>query len=64
VEEHYNLYYLLLEDKEKHPLPAQQSERIQKNIEKFCKEIKPFRKSLPLTNRGRKLKQYFNRKEE
>ena len=33
---HYNLYYLLLEDKQKHPLPAQRSEEIQKILEKFC----------------------------
>lgn len=48
MKEHYNLYYLLLEDNEKHPLPEQQSEVIRKNIEKFYEELKPPWKSLPL----------------
>jgi hypothetical protein len=41
VKEHYNLYYLFLEDKEKHPLSAQRSETIRKNIEKYFRKIKP-----------------------
>jgi hypothetical protein len=41
VKEHYNLYYLFLEDKEKHPLPAQRSEAIRKNIKIFLEKIKP-----------------------
>ncbi len=41
MKEHYNLYYLILEDKQKHPLPKAQSDAIQKNIEEFFKKIKP-----------------------
>lgn len=41
VKEHYNLYYLLLEDQENHPLPAHRREAIQKIIEKFFEKIKP-----------------------
>ena len=36
--EHYNLYYILLEDQQRHPLPAPWSEMIQKDIEKICRE--------------------------
>ena len=39
MKERYNLYYLFLEDKEKHPLPIQQSEAIRKNIEKIFEKI-------------------------
>lgn len=38
---HNNLYYLLLEDQQKNPLDKKASERIQKNIENFYREIKP-----------------------
>lgn len=41
MKDHYNLYYLFLEDKEKNPLPIQQSEAIRKNLEKFYEKIKP-----------------------
>jgi len=39
--EHYNLYYLFLEDKLKHPLPVEKFSEIQKNLEKFFKKINP-----------------------
>ena len=54
MKKHYNLYYLYLEDKEKHSLPVQQSEVIRKNIEKFFGEIKPPWKSLPLISSEQK----------
>lgn len=54
MKEHYNLYYLFLEDKEKHPPPVQQSEAIRKNIEKFFGIIKPPWKSLPLISSEQK----------
>ena len=38
---HYNLYYLFLEDKAKHPLPPEKKAEIQKNLEKFFENIKP-----------------------
>ena len=41
MKEHYNIYYLFLEDKEKHPLPIQHSEAIRKNVEKIFEKIKP-----------------------
>ena len=47
----YNLYYIFLEDKLKHPLPIAADLRIQKNLEKFFKNIKPERKSKPPIDR-------------
>jgi hypothetical protein len=49
LKEHSNLYYLLLEDMERNPLPEQKKMEIQKNIEKFYKKIKPPWNSQPLT---------------
>ena len=49
---HYNLYYLLLEDQQKNPMDAVSKEKIQKNIEKYYREIKPPGKSKPPNNRG------------
>lgn len=48
VSGHYNLYYLFLEDKQKHPLPEHRANTIRKNIEKFFKNIKPPAFSKPL----------------
>lgn len=39
--DHYNLYYILLEDKAQNPMPEQRARKIRKNIEKFYKKIKP-----------------------
>lgn len=41
MEKHYNLYYLLQEDKRAHPLSEEKKAEIQKNIENFLKKIKP-----------------------
>ena len=49
--EHYNLYYLLLEEREKNPMPEQKAMAIQKNLEKFFKNIKPKANLFPLTIR-------------
>jgi hypothetical protein len=59
VKAHYNLYYLYLEEQEKHPLSTQQSETIRKNIEKYFEKIKPPWKPLPLISseqRSQKMK--------
>ena len=39
--EHYNLYYLFLEDMERHPMSEDAFWEIKKNIEKFYEKIKP-----------------------
>ena len=39
--EHYNLYYLFLEDKQKNPMPEARVLEIRKNLEKFLENIKP-----------------------
>ena len=36
-----NLYYLFLEDKVKHPMPKEHSEKILKKILEIYKKIKP-----------------------
>ena len=41
MEKHYNLYYLLLQDQQAHPLSERKKAEIQKNIENFLKKIKP-----------------------
>ena len=41
MQKHYNIYYLFLDDKEKHPIPKDTKEQILKNIEKFYQKIKP-----------------------
>ena len=38
---HYNIYYLFLEDKLRHPLPEDKKVQIWKYIEKVYKQIKP-----------------------
>ena len=43
----YNLYYLFLEDMQKHPLSEERSQQIRKIIEKYYKKIKPPGKSIP-----------------
>ena len=45
---HYNLYYLFQEDKQKNPMPEHKVKEIQKNFEKFSKNIKPSPISKPL----------------
>ena len=55
MKEHYNLYYLFLEDKENCCLSAQQSEAVRKNIENFFGKIKPPWKSLPLISSEQEL---------
>lgn len=44
---HYNLYYIFLEDQQRHPMPEEQYLRIRKNLENFYKKIKPPWISLP-----------------
>ena len=39
--DHYNLYYLFQEDQARHPMPEHHKKRVQKNLEKFFKNIKP-----------------------
>ena len=39
--QHYNLYYLFAEDKQKHPMPEEKVLEIRKNIEKYLENIKP-----------------------
>lgn len=41
MKEHYNLYYLFCEDKERHPMPADKKEKILKNLQDFFKSTKP-----------------------
>lgn len=41
MKEHYNIYYLFLEDRAKNPVPDDRNEAIRKNIENFYKKIKP-----------------------
>ena len=40
-EKEYNLYYLLLEDQQRHPMRPEADEKIRKNLEEFYKKIKP-----------------------
>ena len=49
MKEHSNLYYLILEDRERNPIPEQKKIEIQKNIEKFYQKIKPPWNPQPLT---------------
>lgn len=44
---HYNLYYLFLEDQQKHPIPEDKCLQIRNNLENFYKKIKPPWKSQP-----------------
>lgn len=48
VDGHYNLYYLFLEDKQKHPMPRSTAMAIRKKLQKFFKNIKPSAASKPL----------------
>lgn len=41
MEQHYNLYYLFLEDKTQNPMREEKVMEIRKNIENFYKKIKP-----------------------
>lgn len=45
---HYNIYYLFLEDKQKHPMPEQPVTDIRKNLKKIFKNLKPPESSKPL----------------
>jgi len=53
VKNHYNLYYLFLEDKEKHPMSDRGNQAIRKNVENFYKKIKPPWNSQPLISSER-----------
>ncbi len=44
---HYNLYYILLEEKRLTIMPPEAVARIQKNIEEFWQKIKPPGGSVP-----------------
>lgn len=39
--QHYNLYYLFLEDMRRYPISEKRNQEIQKVIEDFCKRIEP-----------------------
>lgn len=39
--QHYNLYYLFLEDRAKHPIPPESDIRIRKNLEEFYRHLIP-----------------------
>ena len=39
LKEHYNIYYIFLEDKEKHPLPEVKDKEIKDNIKEIYKNI-------------------------
>lgn len=47
--QHYNIYYLFLEDMQAHPLPPPRAMEIRKNIEKFYETLKPPDPPDPLT---------------
>ena len=48
MKKHYNLYYIFLEDKQRHPMPEHRVIKIRKKIKKFFKTIKPSSFSKPL----------------
>ena len=50
VDGHYNLYYLFLEDKQKHSMPKSTAMVIRKNLQNFFENIKPSTASKPLIN--------------
>lgn len=41
MEKHYNLYYIIQEDKAARPMPQEKHDEILKKILEFCKKIKP-----------------------
>ena len=41
MDNHYNLYYLFLEDQQRNPMDPDARDQIRKNIENFYKKIKP-----------------------
>lgn len=41
MEKRYNLYYLFLEDKEKHPMPDDQKEKILNTLQALFRRMKP-----------------------
>jgi len=41
VKEHYNIYYLFLEDKRQHKMPSEKKEKILKSLQEIFKKIKP-----------------------
>ena len=41
MREHYNLYYIFLEDKLKHPMPEEKRIEIWENIKKMLAEDEP-----------------------
>ena len=41
MKEHYNLYYLFLEDKLKNPMPEKRRLEMRSALEKFYKSLKP-----------------------
>ena len=41
MKEHYNLYYLFYEDKQRHPMPIDRKEKILKKLQEIFKNIKP-----------------------
>lgn len=47
MKKHFNLYYLLMEDREKNPMSEQKHVQIQKIIEAFYRKKIPPQKALP-----------------
>lgn len=50
VQNHYNLYYLFLEDKLQNHMEEKARDEIQKNLENLYKKIKPGEKTKPLNS--------------
>lgn len=41
MKDHFNLYYIFLEDMQRHSMSEKRNEQIRKNLENFYKKIKP-----------------------
>ena len=41
MKDHYNLYYIFLEDMQRHPISEKRNAEIRKNLEYFYRNIKP-----------------------
>lgn len=48
MKEHYNLYYIFLEDMRRNPMSEERSAQIRKNLENYYKKIKPPWQNNPL----------------
>ena len=41
MKDHYNLYYIFLEDMQRHPMSEKRNAEIRKNLDNFYRKIKP-----------------------